>query len=225
MEKFVIASGNEGKIKEFETMLAEMKIKILPYKKACGDFEIEENGKTFEENALIKARAVAAKTDLPVFADDSGFCIAALDNFPGLITSRFEKEQGGIENAFKEIKKRMVGKKDLNASFVCVIAFIDKDKKEHIFKGVCNGFLADSLRGSNGFCYDTMFIPNGYGMTFAEMEESEKASISHRGIAVQKFIDFLKERMENLKNKNMVKKVADNNSSADDFNIEVDKKF
>ena len=212
MEKFVIASGNEGKLKEFEFILSDLKVKLVPYKKVCGDFEIEENGKTFEENALMKARAVAAKTDLPVIADDSGFCITALDNFPGIITARFEKEQGGIENAFKEIKKRMEGKKDLRASFVCVIAFIDKDKKEHTFKGICNGFVADNLRGSNGFCYDKMFIPNGYGMTFAEMEESEKDSISHRGIAVEKFVNYLKEQSETLKNKS-------------DFNIEVDKKF
>ena len=216
MEKIVIASGNENKIKEFENLLSGIKIKLVPYEKVCDDFEIEENGKTFEDNALIKARAVAEKTDLPVFADDSGFCITALDNFPAVISARFITEQGGMDQEFCELYKRMQGKKDLSASFVCVIAYIDKDKKEHIFKGVCNGFIPSAPRGDNGFCYDRIFVPNGYGVTFAEMEESEKNSISHRGIAFEKFLNFLKEEME----KNTVKKIKEN-----EFDVEVDEKF
>lgn len=220
MEKIVIASGNENKVKEFASLLSDMKIKLVPYKKLCGDFEIEENGKTFEENALIKARTVVEKTNLPVIADDSGFCIKALDNFPGLTTARFIEEQGGVDEAFKELYKRMQGKRDLTASFVCVIAFIDKDKKEHTFKGVCNGFMPNSPRGDNGFYYDRIFVPNGYGITFAEMEEQEKNSISHRGIATEKFIDFMKQEIENAKEKKASKKLK-----SDDFSVEVDKKF
>ncbi len=228
-------------------MLKPLGIKVVPYKDVIkGQFEVEETGNTFAENAKIKAEAICEKTGLPTFADDSGFCVKDLAGFPGVRSARFAEEVGGYDNAFEDIKNRLNGKCS-DAKFVCNIAFARKGEKTVQFEGVCYGFTVFPPRGENGFGYDAIFVPNSYGKTFAEMTDDEKNTISHRSIAVEKFVQFITELSKEEEKKAVVKplktkaskidvkmeevsvvevkkeekKVVDENS----FNIEVDEKF
>ncbi|MCR5507040.1 MAG: RdgB/HAM1 family non-canonical purine NTP pyrophosphatase [bacterium] len=205
MKKFIIASTNEHKVREFQTLLKPFGIKVVPYKDVIkGQFEIEETGKTFAENAKIKAEAICEKTGLPTFADDSGFCIKELASFPGVRSARFAEEVGGYDKAFEDIKNRLNGKCS-EAKFVCNIAFAVKGEKTVQFEGACYGFTIFPPRGENGFGYDAMFVPNSYGRTFAEMTEEEKNSISHRSIATAKFIEFIEKLSAETEKKTAVK--------------------
>ena len=200
IRKIVIASGNEHKVAEFQAIFKPMGIKVIPYKDVVKpDFVMpEETGTTFEENATIKAEAIAKEVGLPVFADDSGFCVNSLQDFPGIRSARFAEEVGGYPQAFAEIEKRLGGKY-ADAKFVCVIAFVNVSKKSEksdktkVFRGVCNGFVTFPARGENGFGYDPIFVPNSYGVTFAEMSEDEKNSISHRANASAMFVKYIEE--------------------------------
>ena len=247
MQKFIIASTNENKVREFQSMLKPLGIKVVPYKDVIkGQFEIEETGKTFADNAKIKAEAICEKTGLPTFADDSGFCVKDLAGFPGVRSARFAEEVGGYDNAFEDIKNRLNGKCS-DAKFVCNIAFARKGEKTIQFEGACYGFTVFPPRGENGFGYDAIFVPNSYGKTFAEMTDDEKNAISHRSVAVAKFVQFITELSKENEKKAVVKplktkaskidvkmgevpvvevekeekKITDENS----FNIEVDEKF
>ena len=209
IRKIVIASGNEHKIVEFQSMFKPLGIKIVPYKDVVKtDFVMpEETGTTFEENAIIKAEAIAKESGLPVFADDSGFCVKSLNDFPGLRSARFAEEVGGYPQAFDEIEKRLGGK-CADAQFVCVIAFVNVSKKSEkigdtkIFRGECNGFITFPARGENGFGYDPIFVPNSYGVTFAEMSEDEKNAISHRAVASALFVKYIEDlKLEEEANK------------------------
>ncbi len=247
MYKVVIASSNENKIKEFQEILKPFDIKVIPYQKLLKkDVEIEESGKTFSDNAKIKAEAICEMTGLPTFADDSGFCIKELDCFPGVFSARFAEEVGGYQNAFEEIRKRLNGKCS-DAKFVSVIAFARKNEKTICFEGTCYGFTIFPPRGENGFGYDSIFVPNSFGRTFAEMTSEEKNLISHRAIATSKFLEFLEEWKNSLNKKRSEKssvskttnvkeetvaveekiltETIDTQKSDDVFEIEVDEKF
>ncbi|MBR1544487.1 MAG: RdgB/HAM1 family non-canonical purine NTP pyrophosphatase [Alphaproteobacteria bacterium] len=248
MKKFIIASANEHKVKEFQNMLKPFGIKVVPYKDVIkGQFEIEETGKTFAENAKIKAEAICEKTGLPTFADDSGFCIKELASFPGVRSARFAEEVGGYDKAFDDIKNRLNGRCS-EAKFVCNIAFAVKGEKTLQFEGACYGFTVFPPRGENGFGYDSIFVPNSYGKTFAEMTDDEKNAISHRSVATAKFMDFITElskeeekkavakplktkatkvdaKMEEITpvvEKKVEEKVVDDENT---FSVEVDEKF
>lgn len=193
MKKFVIASSNEHKIAEFKKMLSPFNIKVVPYKEILkDDFEIEETGTTFAENAKLKAETIAEKTKLPTFADDSGLCIKALNDEPGLFSARYAEDLGGYENAFEKLNERLNGK-DSEAYFICTIALTIPNDTTHIFEGRCNGFIVFPARGKTGFGYDPIFVPNGMGRTFAEISEEEKNSISHRAFAMEKLVKFLED--------------------------------
>ena len=195
MKKIVIASANEHKISELKKMLSPLNIKVVSYKDILkDDFEIEETGKTFAENAKLKAETIAAKTKLPTIADDSGLCIKALNGEPGLYSARYANGLGGYENAWNEINERLKSKNDRDAYFICVIALAIPDSSTKIFEGRCNGFITFPPRGDKGFGYDPIFVPNGMGATFAEMSDEEKNSISHRAFAMEKFVKYLEEQ-------------------------------
>ena len=247
-KKFIIASTNENKVREFQTMLKPLGIKVVPYKDVIkGQFEVEETGKTFADNAKLKAEAICEKTGLPTFADDSGFCVKDLAGFPGVRSARFAEEVGGYDNAFEDIKKRLNGRCS-EAKFVCNIAFARKGEKTVQFEGKCYGFTVFPPRGENGFGYDSIFVPNSFGKTFAEMDESEKNSISHRSVATLKFVDFITELSKEAEKKATVKPLKTKATKIDAkieeaslvvevkkekevvlddnaFNIEVDEKF
>lgn len=178
-------------------ILSPLNIKVVSAKEVLKkEYEdIEETGTTFIENAKLKAETISQKTKLPTIADDSGFCIKALNNEPGLYSARYAEAQGGYDNTFNILEERLKDK-DRDASFVCVIAFARPDKPTEIFEGICNGFVNFPKRGDNGFGYDPIFVPNGMGRTFAELSDDEKCEISHRGLALEKFIEYLKKEEE-----------------------------
>ncbi len=150
--------------------------------------EIEEFGKTLEENALIKARTVHYITKLPVISDDSGLFIEALNGFPGIKSSDFQKEN---ENYLEEILKMMKDKENRKAYFRCVIVFIDSQSNEYIFDGEVLGEISYEILGNNGFGYDPIFLYKPLNKTFAQIDTKTKNQISHRGQALKKLKEFL----------------------------------
>ena len=151
--------------------------------------EIIEDGKTFKENSLIKAKAVSKFTDLPVLSDDSGIIIDELgENFPGIYSHRYADENGGQEALNNRLIKEIPGSK---ARFICVITFINSGKISQ-FEGVFEGKISNTIQKLNGFGYDPIFIPEGYDKSASMLSEQEKNAISHRGKAFRKFIEYLK---------------------------------
>lgn len=189
----VISSNNPHKIKEYKEIFIDYpNIEILSLKDANIDVDPEENGKTFKENSLIKAKAVAELTDNLVIADDSGLEIDALDGFPGIYSSRFMCNHT-YEEKFAAIFDMLKEKENRNAQFHCVITLVNLCEEPLFFEGIIRGKIAKSSNGTNGFGYDPIFIPIGHNKSFADLSENEKNAISHRGIASNKLLSFLKE--------------------------------
>lgn len=205
MKKFVLTSSNKNKVEEIKFIFSSLKnIQIVPYTELLKDFEVEETGKTFEENAKLKAETICKKTGLPTIADDSGLCIKLLNNEPGIFSKRTAESEGGYDKYFEKLHDQLRGK-DKDAYFICAIAFAEPNKLTKIFEGKCNGFLTFPARGKNGFGYDPIFVANGMGCTFAELTMEEKNSINHRAMALEKFINYIKEEEEREANKKSAK--------------------
>lgn len=173
-KKIVLATHNIGKVKEMQTILAPFGITVL----SADDLSLtepEETGKTFIENARIKAVSAAKEAGLPALGDDSGLCVHALDNRPGIYSARYnEPKKNGFMYAMERLNAELGKAKDRSAHFSCavVIAWPDGDTEE--FEGRVNGFLRWPVKGENGFGYDPMFVPDGYSLSFAELPPSEK---------------------------------------------------
>ena len=193
--RLVFATGNQGKVNEFKQMLGE-DYEILSMKDLDVDVDIVEDGKTFEENAIIKAKAVMEATGEMVLADDSGFEVDALNGEPGIYSARYMGEDTpySIKNA--ELLRRCEGVPDekRDARFVCVIACAYPDGSVDTATGVIEGKLAHEPAGENGFGYDPIFYLPERGCTTGELAPEEKNKISHRGLAVAKMVDILKKR-------------------------------
>lgn len=188
--EIVIASTNAHKIQEYNEMVKGYQIKFLSLNDINFKDEIIEDGKTFKENSLIKAKAIALKTSLDVLSDDSGIIIENLGvNFPGIYSHRYALDNGGQVNLNKSLINKVAGSK---AYFVCVLTFIHEGKV-YQFEGKFNGKIANYVSTENGFGYDPIFIPDGYNKTVSELDPKIKNAISHRSIAFNKFLNFLKE--------------------------------
>ncbi|MFS0751263.1 XTP/dITP diphosphatase [Oceanobacillus sp. 1P07AA] len=187
MKKIIVATKNKGKAKEFKEFFASFDIEaisLLDLPESIPD--IEETGTTFEENAALKAEEISERFNTAVIADDSGLIIDALDGRPGLFSARYAGEptndQANIEKVLQEMQD--VPEKDRNARFICVLAIAQPDQ-DTIFKtGFCEGEIGSESRGSHGFGYDPIFIPQGYEVTMAELDPKEKNRISHRKNAI-----------------------------------------
>ncbi len=198
MEKRIIfATGNSHKMVEIKEILKELNIPIYSMKEVGADIEIEENGTTFEENAMIKAEAIAKlfPNDI-VLADDSGLEIDYLDKAPGVYSARF----GGRDTSY-DIKNQMlldklegVPKEQRTARFVCVIAAILPDGTKESVRGTIEGRIAYSIEGENGFGYDPIFYVPEYGCTTAQLSPQEKNACSHRGNALRAICKVLESR-------------------------------
>lgn len=188
----VIASNNLHKIEEYREIFRGWRGKILSMKEAEIFCSPEENGATFEENSLIKARACAAQTDKIVLADDSGLIIPSLPDILGVETSRFLGKNTPYPTKWAEILRRIEGK-DRTARFVCCITLINLMEKPIAFFGECTGTIAERPTGNAGFGYDPIFVPDGYGESFACLGENVKNRISHRARASEKLIAYFKE--------------------------------
>ena len=188
----ILATNNSGKVKEIKEILKNEEIKTL--KEMNINIEIEEDGETFEENALKKAREIYKLTNMASIADDSGICIKKLNDFPGVKTARFLGENATQEKRNNYLIERLNGmpKEKRTVQFITCIAYINKQGKEKIYKGILNGYIAEAPRGKNGFGFDEIFELED-GRTLAELETEEKNNISSRKIALQK----LKEDINN----------------------------
>ena len=191
MEKLIFFSHNKSKIKEILESFKKTKIKILTLNDFPNTDVPEENGISFEENAKIKSEFGYNHFGLPCFADDSGICIDALNNLPGIKSNRFQKENGGYEKTFKLIIDKAKVTKKFNAYFKTVIS-LTTDISTIYFSGSISGKISASPLGSLGFGYDPIFIPRGSIKTFAQMTSVEKNKLSHRSAAIKKLKNFLK---------------------------------
>ena len=191
MKALVFATHNSHKASEINNLLGGLyEIRELD---AIGITEdIPENGDTLEANAREKARYVYDRTGLDVFADDTGLEVEALNGQPGVYTARYAGEECDSVKNMKKLLAELEGQSNRKARFRTVICLISGGV-EHLFEGVVNGTITTSFSGTEGFGYDPIFMPDGENRTFAEMPLSEKNKISHRGLAVGKLVNFLRQ--------------------------------
>ena len=197
MKKIVLATKNKDKVKEIKAVFAELPAEIL----SLADFEnlpdAVEDGKTFEENATIKAKFFAEKLNLACLADDSGLEVDALGGLPGIFSARFSgyhaDDSTNNQKLLSELEK--IGVTESKANYKCALSFIDVDGTEIKTSGTVEGVIKKIPRGSGGFGYDPYFYIDDT-KTMAELTPAEKNSISHRGAAVRKMLSLLKERLQ-----------------------------
>lgn len=191
--KFVIATNNPHKVVEFKKILEPLGITCVSLKEMGIECDAEENGVTFAENARIKAQAVFDLCGLPSVADDSGICVDALNGEPGVYSARYGGEGYDDEGRMFLLLKNMEGKENRAAHFTSAICCVYDQDTVIEAEGYIFGQLTRVPRGTNGFGYDPIFLPDGYEMTTAEMEGEQKNAISHRGNALRVFVEKLKE--------------------------------
>lgn len=193
----IFATGNQGKMREIRQILKDMDVEILSMKEAGIEIDIVEDGKTFEENAIIKAKAVAAKTEHIVMADDSGLEVDYLNKEPGIYSARYMGEDTPYDIKNASLLKRLEGVEDekRTARFVCAIATVLQDGEVITAHGVIEGRLAYEPAGEKGFGFDPIFYLPDYGCTCAELSEEDKNSISHRGRALRAMKEKLEKRI------------------------------
>ena len=193
--KLLFASRNPGKLRELERLFADLDGVELVGLEAFPDApEVVEDADTFEGNAVKKARELAARTGLPTLADDSGLEVDHLDSRPGVISARYAGEPCNDDANNDRVLGEMVGVPDDKRScrFRCVLALVGESLRK-TFSGACEGILLHERRGSGGFGYDPLFLPDESTCTFAEILSEEKARISHRARALTKLVSFLRE--------------------------------
>lgn len=193
MKKIIFATTNEGKMKEIRMIMNHPEIELLSLKDAGIDINIEENGKTFEENAIIKAKAIAELTGEMVLADDSGLEVDYMDKAPGVYSARYlgEDTPYSVKNqAILDRLKDAVGD-ERSARFVCAIAAAYPDGRVMTTRGTIEGVIGYEEKGENGFGYDPLLYVPEYGMTTGEMEPEMKNKISHRGKALEEMKKLL----------------------------------
>ena len=198
MRQIIFATGNTGKMQEIRSILSDLSVPMLSMKEAGIQVDIEENGASFEQNALIKARAVAAAEEAKgsvVLADDSGLEIDALNGEPGIYSARYLGEDTPYDVKNRELLSRLEGvpENKRTARFVCAIAAVLADGREFTVRGVIEGRIGYEQRGQEGFGYDPIFYVPEYGKTTAEMPPEEKNLISHRGKALMLMKEVLKD--------------------------------
>lgn len=203
--KFVLASHNQKKLRELRDILGEFGMDIVPL--PAGAPEPEEDGDTFEANALIKARSAAQITGLPAIADDSGLCVDALGGAPGVQSARYGSAEYGVRHGEIDgaplppdaddrartalLLRSMEAVPDgaRGAAFVCAIACVMPDGREFTVRGTCAGQITREMQGQGGFGYDPVFFVPAYGCTFGELPQDVKNQISHRANALKNFVN------------------------------------
>ena len=204
MQRIIFATGNQGKMRELRAILEDMKWDVVSMKEAGIDPEIEENGATFTENAVIKAQTVADALagekevrECVVLADDSGLVIDCLNGEPGIYSARYLGEETPFSEKSADLLRRMkdVPEEERSARFVCAIAAVFPDGEVVTTEGTVEGRIGYELKGNNGFGYDPIFYLPEYGRTAAELTDEEKNQISHRSRALELMKAELKKRM------------------------------
>ncbi|MDF1516747.1 MAG: non-canonical purine NTP diphosphatase [Lutibacter sp.] len=190
--KLVFATNNKHKLEEVQAMLTNFEIVSLADISCFED--IPETADTLEGNAILKANFITKNYGLDCFADDTGLEVEALNNEPGVYSARYAGEDNNAEANIKKLLNNLENNPNRRAQFKTVIA-LNIHGKQFIFEGVCKGNILTDKRGESGFGYDPIFIPDGFNRSFAEMNMTEKGSISHRGKAIEKLVTFLNENL------------------------------
>ncbi len=200
MLQLLAATGNQHKIVEFRTLLADLnsRVNIVTPDSIPNFPELIEDGKSFEENAERKAEQASAYADMAAFADDSGLEVEALDGAPGIYSARYAGEGATDAQRIEKLLNAMKGQTNRKARFVCVIAIAYRGDDVALFRGEVRGTIADSPRGTNGFGYDPVFIPEGYDKTFGELPQEIKDAISHRANAISKAVKFIRAELDSM---------------------------
>ena len=190
MREILFASNNAHKVSEIRMLLPEG-YSLLGLRDINWTTDIPEPFDTYEDNAKAKAYFVFDRTGLNCFADDSGLEIDALDGRPGVFSARYGGMQRDSNDNMRKVLSEMEDASDRRARFHSVIAYLDEQKEMHVFKGKVEGHITYAPAGERGFGYDPIFIPEGYDLTFGQLSDTIKNQISHRAIAMKKFISFL----------------------------------
>jgi XTP/dITP diphosphohydrolase len=193
MTKLLIGTGNIGKLREIKSILGDVPYELMSLADFADIETPDENGATYADNAILKAKSYASQTGLPTLADDSGLEVAALNRAPGVLSARYAgdnaSDAGRRSLLLSELSK--IGSQARTARFVCVVAIATPTQLINVSEGVCDGEIIDAPRGSGGFGYDPLFVPDGHDLTFAELPDGLKNQISHRGRALTKAREFL----------------------------------
>jgi XTP/dITP diphosphohydrolase len=194
----VLGTRNHGKIAEFRSLLKGMSIRLLSFFDFPNVPEIKENGKTFQQNAEKKAKAIAKATTTIAIAEDSGLEVDYLGGAPGVRSARFTGEHANERDNSRRVLNLLDGVswEKRTAKFVCVMCAADPQGETVYAEGVCHGSVSFEMRGTHGFGYDPIFVPEGHSLTMAEMDPNLKNKISHRAEAMRKFRDTLKQFLE-----------------------------
>ncbi|MEQ6122743.1 non-canonical purine NTP diphosphatase [Pseudotenacibaculum sp. MALMAid0570] len=187
--RLVFATNNLNKLKEVQEMLSDQ-IELLSLKDIGCSEEIEETATTLEGNAKLKADYITEHYGYDCFADDTGLEVDSLLGAPGVYSARYGGEPRSADKNIEKLLTEIEDKEDRSAQFRTIIT-LNLDDKSYDFEGICKGLILKKRSGSKGFGYDPVFQPEGYSLSFAEMSSDEKNSISHRGIAIQKLVQFL----------------------------------
>ena len=193
--KFVIATGNPGKVKDFNLLLSRLGHEAVSLKYLNINADIEETGETFKENAYIKAKTIYDIVKIPTIADDSGLCVDALNGRPGVYSARYGGEGLSDRDRCIKLLEEMNDKENRDAKFVCSICAIIDEKHIIETSGECKGVLLKEIAGDNGFGYDPLFYVEEFGKTFGEISKEEKNQISHRRKATDKLIEKIEQEL------------------------------
>ncbi len=189
MKEYIIATNNKHKVEEIQQALGK-NIKLITLKELGLKEDIPETANTLQGNALQKAKFIYDRFQKPCFADDTGLEVEALDGRPGVFSARYAGEGCSFDDNIDKLLDEMEGKTNRKASFKTVICLLE-DGKELFFEGKCEGVILTERYGKGGFGYDPIFMPKGYGESFAEMSLEEKNNISHRAKAVKKLVEHI----------------------------------
>jgi len=191
--KMILASNNKKKLLELQSLLADLGVEIRSQREAGCDFEVEETGTTFEENAFLKAKAVTDATGEIAVADDSGLMVDALDGAPGVYSARFTgNHEDSDEQRYLYLLQKLEGEENRAAKFVSCICCTFPNGDVLRARGECRGTIALAPSGNGGFGYDPVFVPDGYDVTMAALGSEQKNRIAHRGKAIRMFKEELK---------------------------------
>jgi len=194
--ELLVATNNEGKVLELKKLLSDFPLRLRSLREFADVSDVKETGKSFQENAAIKARNYALQTNLWALADDSGLEVEALHGVPGIFSARYAGENATDRENINKLQSELNKKQpaDKFARFVCAMALADeKGEVKFVAKGICDGKISLEARGNNGFGYDPIFIPEGFSETFAELSGDIKQRISHRARALRKIIQYLRD--------------------------------
>jgi XTP/dITP diphosphohydrolase len=190
--KYVLASANPGKVKEMRDILSDLEIDVVSRDELDITIDVEETGTTFYQNARLKAEAICLASGMPSIADDSGLIVESLNGEPGVYSSSYGGEGLSTYDHCMYLLDKMKNMEQRRAKFVCIIVCAYPDGIHLTVNGECHGKILTELRGTGGFGYDQVFLPDGYKKSMAELTPEEKNSISHRGAALREFSKLIK---------------------------------